>query len=190
MPRLFTAIELPEEIQDELGDLSMPLPGTRWVDNDNLHITLRFAGDIDKRQAREFAECLAAIDSGVFQVRLKGVGVFGAKEPKGIWAGVELSPGLDALHRANERAARAAGLPPETRKFKPHVTIARLNYPKDEAVARFLTRRARFESEPFLVTHFTLLSSKPLTGGGPYVAEETFPLYGADYLRGASPGQV
>lgn len=181
MPRLFTAIELPEALQDELSDLSIPLPGARWVDTDNLHITLRFAGDIDKRTARDFAEFLSEIEVGVFHLRLSGVGSFGTKEPRSIWAGVEMVPQLEALQRANERAARSAGLEPEKRKFKPHVTLARLSNSRDDAVARFLTRFARYKSEPFLVTHFTLLSSKPMTGGGPYVVEETFPLSGADF---------
>jgi len=179
MPRLFSGIELPEDIQDDLGELQMPLPGARWVDLDNLHITLRFAGDIDNRTGRDFQDFLSAIEGDVFQIKLKGVGSFGPKEPKAIWAGVEPSPQLEALARANERAARNAGLPAERRKFRPHVTLARLSHSPGPAIARFLARQARFETEPFLVTHFSLFSSKPNTGGAPYIVEETFPLSGA-----------
>lgn len=176
MPRLFTGIELPEDIRDRLSDIETPLPGAKWVPNDNLHITLRFAGDIDNGVAREFADGLAAIDCDPFELRLAGLGTFGGNDPRVIWVGVEPSPGLDVLARANERAARGAGLPPEGRNFKPHVTLARLNYPRIEPLARLLQRFGAFRTDPFLVTRFVLFSSKPMVGGGPYVVEEAFPL--------------
>ncbi len=114
MPRLFTGIEIPDEQREELARLRQPLPGSsRWIEPENLHLTLRFAGDIDNAQAREFADRLAGIDVDAFEVRLAGLGVFGGNEPRSLWAGVEAGPELEALARANERAARAAGLPPE-----------------------------------------------------------------------------
>lgn len=178
MPRLFTAIELPEDLRDDLSDMEQPLPGARWIDSDDMHITLRFAGDIDNPTAREFVDLLAGIEVNAFHARLSGLGTFGGKEPKTIWAGVEAGPELEQLARAHERAARSCGLAPEGRQFRPHVTIARLKYARDDLVARFLERFSGYRSEPFLVTHFTLFSSKPQTGGGPYVVEETFPLFG------------
>ncbi|MDX2258681.1 MAG: RNA 2',3'-cyclic phosphodiesterase [Hyphomicrobiaceae bacterium] len=176
MPRLFTALELPEDIRDDLADLEMPIPGARFVDTDDLHVTLRFAGDVDNRTANEFADALASIDGEAFITRIAGLGVFGGREAKSIHATVEAGPALERLARANERAARAAGLAPETRAFKPHVTIARLRNPRAEALARFLSRHGAYSSEPFLITHFALISSKPMVGGGPYVVEETYPL--------------
>ncbi len=178
MPRLFTGIEIPEEIRDQLSDLSMPLPGAWWIDADDLHVTLRFAGDIDNPTADELVRNLDAIEGEAFVARLTGLGTFGAKEPRSLWVGVEAGPALGRLAKANEKAARAAGLAPETRAFKGHVTIARLRNSPPNAIARFLARRATYASEPFLVTSFALFSSKPLTGGGPYVVEETFPLAG------------
>lgn len=179
MPRLFVGIELPDDIRDLISGLEAPLPGARWVDTDNLHLTLRFVGDIDNRQARELADFLSGIDVDAFEMRLDGLGTFGGKDPRTLWAGVSAGEELGALARATERAARAAGLKPEGRTFKPHVTIARLNKPRIEALTRFLTRHGRFRSEPFVVSRFVLYSSKPMVGGGPYVVEEAFPLSGA-----------
>ncbi|MCB1504215.1 MAG: RNA 2',3'-cyclic phosphodiesterase [Hyphomicrobiaceae bacterium] len=188
MPRLFTGIELPEEIRDQLGDLEQPLPGVRFIEEDNLHITLRFAGDIDNGTAREFSSFLDGIQVPAFEMRLEGLGTFGGKEPRTLWSGVVAGPELEQLARANERAARAAGLKPETRGFKPHVTIARLNKPRIDALSRFLTRHAMFRSRPFIVDRFVLYSSKPNVGGGPYVIEETFPLLGAAWNDESSDG--
>jgi len=179
MPRLFVGIELPEHICDLISDLEAPLPGVRWLDSDNLHLTLRFIGDIDNRQARELADFLSGIDVDAFEMQLDGLGTFGGKDPRTLWAGVKADASLDALARACERAARSAGLKPEGRSFKPHVTIARLNKPRIEALTRFLTRHGRFRSPPFIVSRFVLYSSKPMVGGGPYVVEEEFPLSGA-----------
>ncbi len=178
MPRLFTGIELPEGIREDLGDLERPLPGARWIEMDDLHLTLRFAGDIDNRTAHEFADFLADIEVSAFPMRLVGLGTFGGREPRTLWAGVEAGEELQRLAYANERAARGAGLEPVTRNFKPHITIARLRNARPEMLARFLSKFGGFRSEPFYVTHFTLFSSKPHTGGGPYVVEETFPLFG------------
>jgi len=178
MPRLFTAIEVPEDVGTELQRLKLPLPGARWLDAKNYHITLRFAGDIDNARAREFAANLARIESDGFELRISGLGAFGGDDPRTIWAGVEPSAELDALARAHEKAARAAGLEPETRAFKPHVTLARLRHSTSEAVARFLTRSGGYRSDKFYVTRTLLLSSRPSVGGGPYAIEEQFPMRG------------
>lgn len=179
MPRLFTGIELPEDVRDAVSDLEMPIPGAWWIEGDNLHLTLRFAGDVDNVTAREFAELLGGIETDAFEMRLTGLGTFGGNDPHTLWVGVEAGGGLEALWRANERAARGAGLKPEARNFKPHVTIARLRHPRIEALAKFLSRRGGFKSEPFTVSRFVLYSSRPKVGGGPYVVEEAYPLSGA-----------
>lgn len=178
MPRLFTAVELPEDVKDRLGDLEKPLPGAKWVPTDDLHITLRFLGDVEGRIERELCEFLAGIDADAFELRLADLGVFGGNEPRIIWAGVADNPALEALARANERAARAAGLPPENRAYKPHVTLARLNGTPPEIVARYLGRIGAFRSRPFPVSRFVLYSAKPKVGGGPHVVEESFLLRG------------
>ena len=138
MPRLFTAIEIPEAIRVRLSLIRAPLGGAKWIEPENMHITLRFAGDIDGRTADEFADFLADVRARPFTVTIKGVGAFGGRDPRVLWAGVEAGEPLDALYRANERAARAAGLEPEGRAFKPHVTLARMRGARQQAVARFL----------------------------------------------------
>ena len=180
VPRLFTAISLPESVRDQIGDLQQPMPGTRWVDDDNLHLTLRFAGDIDNPTADDLSRFLNDITSvPVFEMRLYGLGTFGGRDPRSLWAGVKAGPELLALARAHERAARNAGLAAEKRVFRPHVTIARLKYAHDDVLARFLSCHGGFQSDPFIVDRFTLFSAKPLTGGGPYLVEEEISLQGA-----------
>ena len=178
MPRLFAAIELPEDIKDALGALDRPLPGAKWVGIDDLHLTLRFAGDIFGRQAKDFADMLAEIDADAFELRLEGLGSFGGHEPRAIWAGVVDRPALETLARACDRAARNVGLPAEARHWKPHVTLARLRGTPPDLVARYLGRIGAFRTRPFAVGQFVLYSSKPTVGGGPYVVEETFTLKG------------
>jgi 2'-5' RNA ligase len=181
MTRLFTGIEIPLEQREQLARLRQPSAGVRWVEQENLHITLRFAGDIDNTRAAEFADHLASIDIDAFEVRLAGIGVFGGKEPRSIWAGIEAGPELKVLARANERVARLAGLAPEGRAFKAHATIARVKRRGAESVARLLGRIGAFRSVPFIVNRFVLYSSRPKTGGGPYVVEDTFPLKGGEF---------
>ena len=182
MPRLFTAIEVPDEIREELYSLHQPLPGARWIQRENYHLTLRFAGDIDNVLAREFIANLASIEVDAFEVTVSGLGAFGGNDPRAIWAGVEPCAGLDHLARAHEKAARNAGLPPDKREFKPHITLARLSGSNPEAVARFLTRYGGYRSEPFFVAQAVLMSSKPSVGGGPYAIEDRFPLRGGVYI--------
>jgi 2'-5' RNA ligase len=178
MPRLFTGIELPETVRNRLARLRAPLPGARWIEPGNLHITLRFAGDVDNLVATEFADALSLIDTTVFDARVAGLGVFGGNSPRILWAGVEGGPALEALARANERAARAAGLEPEKHAFKAHVTLARLQHTRADAAARFLEQKSSFSCQPFAVERFVLFSSRPQRGGGPYVVEEAFALAG------------
>ena len=176
MPRLFTAIRLPPDIALQLARFKTPLPGARWVTPTDYHITLRFLGDVENPIAREFADNLSRIELDGFEIALCGFGVFGGHDPKVLWAGIEAPPQLDALYRAHENAARAAGMRPERRKFKPHVTIARFRHARVEAVSRFLQRHAASMISTIYIDRFQLMSSKPRTGGGPYATEEEFDL--------------
>lgn len=175
MPRLFTAIELPAEVVDGLATLKAGLNGAHWINPDNYHITTRFAGDISDAQAGEFAEALSGVHFGSFDIELSGLGSFGGNKPRAIWVAVKPSPALDLLQKAHERAARLAGLPPETRNFVPHVTLARLRNVSPFAVAEYLARHGGFRLPPFPVERFVLFSSRPNQGGGPYVVEEDYP---------------
>ena len=180
MQRLFTAIEIPDDIRDMLGDLDAPLPGARWIDIDDMHLTLRFFGDLDGRTARDLADLLAGIHQEPFELHIKGLGAFGGREPRTLYAAVAANEPLERLQRTVDRAAMAAGLPPEPRRYTPHITLARLRYGRDTVIAHYLQHNARFEAPPFLVGSFSLFSAKT-GGGGPYVVEEEFPFVGLAY---------
>jgi 2'-5' RNA ligase len=176
MPRLFVGLEISEAARFRLSLVKGPIPGARWIDADNLHITLRFCGDIDNRQADELVGFLDEIDVAPFSVTIGELGTFGGREPRLLYAGVTAGPELEQLQRATERAARSAGLAPEAQAYKPHVTLARLRGVQSEATARLLASRARLAIEPLRVDQFVLFSSRPRVGGGPYVVEATFQL--------------
>ena len=178
MPRLFTALEIPAATRMHLSLLRAPLSGAKWIEPEDMHITLRFAGDIDGRTADEFAGFLGGVRAKPFPVSIAGVGAFGGRDPRVLWAGVDGGEPLDALQRANERAARAAGLDPEGHPFKAHVTLARVRRARPQAIAQFLSENGALRIEPFMATRFVLLSARPGSGGGPYVVEAEFPFEG------------
>jgi len=186
MPRLFTALEIPASLRTRLSLMRAPLHGARWVEAENMHLTLRFAGDIDGRTADDFADQLADIGAAPFPVSIAGAGAFGGRDPRVLWAGVAPSPQLEALYRANERAARAAGLETDPRTFKPHVTLARMRGVRQSAVAQFLGEFGDLHMEPFTVTRFVLLSARPGSGGPPYGIEAEYPFQGADAIHQAA----
>jgi len=161
------------------------LIGARWIDPENYHITLRFAGDIDPLQARAFASALEGIAFDSFEISLDGLGSFGGNKPRALWAAVKLSEPLLRLQKAHERAARLTGLPPETRNFSPHVTLARLKDARPAAVAEYLSYFGGFVGEPFRVSRSVLFSSRANQGGGPYLIEADYPFRGA---RGREAG--
>src|SRR5262249_32070120 len=135
MPRLFTGIELPDDVVWRLSMIRAGLSGAYWTDPDNYHITMRFAGDITDAEADHFASALTDARFESFDIELSGLGSFGGNKPRTIWAGVKPCPALELLQKAHERAARLAGLPPEKRNFMPHVTLARLRNVSPFAVA-------------------------------------------------------
>lgn len=176
MPRLFVALEVPHNAALSLSLLRGGLPGARWIDVENFHITLRFIGDIDGRTADAVVEQLDRIERPEFQLALTGIGSFGSKKPHAVFAGVTQAPEMYALQAEIERICQRLGLPPDPRKFIPHVTLARLRNARSEDVAHYLSGRGNFHTAPFTVNRFVLMSSKESVGGGPYVTEEVFPL--------------
>jgi len=185
MPRLFTALEMPRDAALSLSLLRGGLPGARWIDVENYHLTLRFFGDVEGHVADEIANALDRVRRPSFSMALSGVGQFGGKKPHSIWAGVAASPDLFALQAEIERICQRLGLPADARKFTPHVTLARLKNASPEAVANYLSARGNFSTMPFKVGRFVLMSSRDSVGGGPYVVEETWPL-GAEAARPAA----
>jgi 2'-5' RNA ligase len=176
MPRLFTAIEIPANVGQMLSFLRGGLPGARWIDPENYHITLRFIGDIDASVANDVASMLDGVNRAPFELRLDGLAAFGGRKPRSVYANVAPSQALMDLQSEIERLMQRVGLAPEGRKFTPHVTLARLRDSSSRQVADYLTERASFRSAPFSLERFVLYSSRDSVGGGPYVVEEAYPL--------------
>jgi RNA 2',3'-cyclic 3'-phosphodiesterase len=176
MPRLFTAVEIPEEVGESLAMLRGGLPGARWIDPENYHLTLRFIGDIDDGVARDIAFMLGDVERAPFELRLEGLASFGGRKPRAVFAAVGANAALHDLQAEHERLMRRVGLEPEGRKYSPHVTLARLRDSSARQVADYLGSRGSFRSPPFQVTRFVLYSSRASVGGGPYVVEAAYPL--------------
>ena len=176
MPRLFTGIEIPPSICHALDMLRGGLPGARWIDRENYHLTLRFLGDVDERDAQEAALALGQVRRCAFHLHLEGLASFGGRKPRAVVASVALEPALLELQADQERLMRRIGLEPEVRKYTPHVTLARLRASSSLDVAEYLSARGYFRTAPFKVSQFVLFSSRASTGGGPYVVEASYPL--------------
>jgi RNA 2',3'-cyclic 3'-phosphodiesterase len=176
MPRLFTALEVPRDAALSLSLLRGGLPGARWIDTENYHITLRFIGDVDSHTADDVAYALDKVSRPSFSLSLSGVSVFGGKKPHSVFAGIAPSAELSQMQAEQERICQRLGLAADPRKFTPHVTLARLKNSAPEQVAHYLTGRGDFAAMPFKVNRFVLMSSKDSVGGGPYIVEEAYPL--------------
>ena len=176
MPRLFTGLEIPEELGESLSLLRGGLPGARWVDPENYHLTLRFIGDVDDDIAREIAWLLGRVRRRDFELRLDGLSSFGGRKPRAVVAAVAPSPAVMELQAEHERLMQRVGLEPEGRKYTPHVTLARLRDSSSFDVAEYLSAHAAFRSQPFTVSRFVLFSSRASVGGGPYVVDAAYPL--------------
>ena len=176
MPRLFTGLELPAPIASELALMRGGIAGARWLDAADYHITLRFIGDVDEATALDVHSALERIRRPAFTVTLDGLGAFGGAKPRAIVATAKPAPPLVELQAEQERLMRRVGLPLETRKYTPHVTLARLRQATPVAVANYLSMRGWLASRSFDVDHFTLFSARDSVGGGPYLAEATYPL--------------
>jgi RNA 2',3'-cyclic 3'-phosphodiesterase len=176
MPRLFTALEIPAEVGRSLSLLRGGLPGARWIDPENYHLTLRFIGDIDHVLAREIAFMLGNVNRLSFELRLDGLTSFGGRRPRAVVAAVARTQQLFELQAEHERLMQRVGLEPEGRKYTPHVTLARLRDASSHDVADYLATRHPFRPAPFRVSRFVLYSSRASVGGGPYVIEAAYPL--------------
>jgi 2'-5' RNA ligase len=176
MPRIFTGLEIPAQIGQALALLRGGLPGARWIDPENYHLTLRFIGDVDGAVAREAASMLDQVRRTSFKLHLEGLSSFGGRKPRALVANVAPVQALLDLQAEHERLLRRIGLEPEGRKYIPHVTLARLRDSSSRQVADYLAARGFFRSAPFDVDRFVLFSSRASTGGGPYVVEAAFPL--------------
>ena len=176
MMRLFVAIALPDSVADGLVMLQGGIPGARWSTREQLHLTLRFIGEVDGRDAAAIDDALAAIRSPGFALELKGVGEFGGRNPRALWAGVRDEGPVVHLQRKIESAVQRAGIAAEERKFSPHITLARLRGAPRDRVITFLSAYALYASGPFEVNGFVLYSSTLTPNGSLYRPERSYRL--------------
>lgn len=159
MHRLFVAIRPPEVVMDALVDTTDGIDGARWQSEDQLHLTLRFVGEVERPQANDLAEALGEVQAERFTLQVAGTGHFERKgRPHSVWARVLPSPGLNLLHGRVERACQLTGLPRETRKFVPHVTLARLSGGAGP-IAPWLAETGTLQVPEWRVDAFTLYES-------------------------------
>lgn len=169
MHRLFVALRPPRAIRERLLGLIGGVHGARWQDDAQLHLTLRFIGEVETHQAEDIAIALGSVRHAPLDLRLDGCGVFddGRGKPNAIWAGVSPRESLAALHRKVDQVIVRTGLEPERRAYLPHITLARISrsaWPTN----RWLAEHAALSSEPFAIDAMILYESRLGHGGASY----------------------
>ena len=174
--RLFVALRPPRPIRRQLIAAMHGISGARWQDDDQLHLTLRFIGEVDHHRAEDIAAALGSLYAPTIEARIAGVGLFERQgRPHMVWAGVEPHAPIAALHRKIDQLLARVGVVPETRAFVPHITLARLNRGSGP-VAPFLAQSSDLASPPFLFGHITLYESEMGHGGSRYHPVARYPL--------------
>jgi 2'-5' RNA ligase len=194
MIRLFVAVPLPEDVRGSLAGITAGVPGARWTPVENLHLTLRFIGEVPEPDFHDIAEALSTIEGAPFSIRIKGVGQFGdRRRAKMLWAGIEPAEQVQLLRNRVENRLTRLGLEPEGRKYMPHITLARLKDSPVDRVGRYLFDNGRFETPFFEVARFALFSSHLGQAGGvnrpaqaPASATRSTSSTGAGSARGSS----
>ena len=178
MPRLFIAVDLPDTIKKNLEAMSFGIPGARWVASDQIHLTVRFIGEVDGSLFHDIKNGLEEVSIPPFDLQLKGVGHFPPRGvPRVIWVGLEKSEPLQHLRKKIDATLLKIGVEPERRKFSPHITIARLKNTPIQKIANFLSGNGLFSQEPFQVDDFLLYSSTLTPKGAIHKVERMYSLY-------------
>ena len=179
MIRLFVAIPLPEIVRLRLVGLCTGVPGARWTQPENLHLTLRFIGEVSETSFSDIAEALSLVDGQAFDFHLAGAGQFGdRRRARILWAGIAPNDHLLRLRNQIEGHLQHAGIEPEGRKYSPHVTLARLKNAPMERVARFLGEHGQLNTTPIAAHRFVLFSSHLGQAGAIHTPEVEYPLAG------------
>lgn len=175
--RLFVALFPPDEARDALEDWQEGLAGADWTHGDDLHLTLRFIGEVDSGTADDIHVALQAIEAPSFELHVRGLGRFATRDrPRALYAAVPRNDALEHLHAKVERAVVQAGQQPEPRRFTPHVTLARLRDVPIAAVDRFVAAHGDAQIAPFTVDEFALVESTLGKGGAVYRTLATYKL--------------
>jgi len=177
MPRLFIAVDLPEIIKQNLEPMSFGIPGAKWVTSDQLHLTVRFIGEVDGGLFLDIKNILDEVSLAPFSLQLKGVGCFPPRgKPRVLWVGLEKSEPLQLLRKKIDSALLRVRVEPEGRKFSPHITLARLKNSPIQKIANFLAGNGLFSQESFQVEDFKLYSSILSPKGAYHKVERIYPL--------------
>lgn len=172
MIRLFAALRPPASIRDALADIQDGVADARWQDDDQLHLTLRFMGEVERPQAEDLADAMQRLRCPAVEARVRGVGAFGGRGRAGaLWAGAHPHEPIAALHRKVDQLCVQVGLEPERRAFIPHVTVARLSREvgvNGPEVVAWRARHASFTTEPFLFDRVILYRSHLGRAGASY----------------------
>jgi 2'-5' RNA ligase len=178
VPRLFVALDLPDDVKRSLEPLAKGLGDVRWSTPDQQHLTLRFLGEVNNGTMHDVVDALATVPALPFELRLKGLGHFPPRgEPQVLWVGVDRSEELKSLKRRIDRALAEVGMPPESRKFAPHVTIARIRAPLSPTrLGTYLMRHSLYCSAAFPISSFHLYSSWLRPDGAEHQLEASYEL--------------
>ena len=176
MHRLFVAIRPPEDVRDLLIDAMDDSPDLRWVGDEQLHLTLRFIGEVERPLANDIADALSTIRFPAFALRIAGVGRFERRSGGALWARVEPKKPVTELAAKVDRACVVAGLEPERRAFHPHITLARYGRQSSGAASAFELRSAGLTSASFDVNRFILFESSLSRHGAHYGEIAQFPM--------------
>ena len=175
MYRLFVAIDPPDDIKRSLMDICFGVPGARWTDETRMHVTLRFIGEVDGGVFEDAREALATVQFEPFEMTVKGLGFFPPrKAPETLWAGVEGNDKLVQLRNRVESALGRAGLARESRKFAPHIVLAKIKETPPGRLAGFLGQHALLKFPPFTVEEFHLYSSHLSSERALHTIEESY----------------
>ncbi|MDA1097763.1 MAG: RNA 2',3'-cyclic phosphodiesterase [Proteobacteria bacterium] len=175
--RLFVAISLPDRIKDTLTALCGGVDGARWRSRGQLHLTLRFIGEVDGAMARDIDDVLQRIRAPAFSLTLRRTGFFSERKlARVLWSGVEHDEPLRKLHGKVQRGLQAIGLAPERRRYHPHVTLARLDGIAPFEAEGYAARYSEYASPPFTVDSFSLFSSHLARQGAIYTVESDYAL--------------
>ena len=177
MPRLFVALDIPDRIKDDITAIFCAMQGARWVEDPQIHLTLRFIGEVSNNDFDLVRKSLRQVKGRPFSLRVKGVGFFPPRnQPRILWAGIAGDEELARLYARVERALVSSGLDHDVRKFHPHITLARLHATHAQHVARFVTQNSLFMTEEFSVSAFHLYSSTLGKEGAIYEKEASYGL--------------
>jgi 2'-5' RNA ligase len=176
--RLFIALALPDAVRKSLAALAEPLPGVTWTRPDQLHVTLRFLGDVPDEQMESVIQRLTAVQVSPFILPIEGIGTFPPnRPPRVVWIGVGSGhPRLFQLRQRVDDALLAAGLQIDVRTFHAHVTLARATENASPALTHWLHTRRDEAAPPFRVEAFDLYSSELRPSGAVHTLKRRFPL--------------